>query len=218
MVTRGYASLSYLHGAAETIKARGKPACLYYFGDYDPSGVDITRAVEQGIREFAPDADIEFQRIAVTEDQIITMNLPTRPTKASDSRSKNFAGESVEVDAIPPDTLRNLVRIAIEQHIDRDEYERLQVIEQQERLTLASVIQNLPEFEAKRLTVRELPNDEDRRMARSLKEKGFGNFGLQVLADLRVLKRDAPDLYEEIRKGKIETDEAMQIFEARKRV
>jgi hypothetical protein len=68
MVTRGYASISYLHSAAEAIQQRGKRACLYYFGDYDPSGIDITRAVEQGIREFAPDTDIEFERVAVTED------------------------------------------------------------------------------------------------------------------------------------------------------
>jgi hypothetical protein len=135
MVTRGYASISYLHGAAEAIESKGKRAYLYYFGDFDPSGVDITRAVEEGIREFAPDADIEFVRVAVTEQQILEMNLPTRPTKASDSRSRNFEGESVEVDAIDPDALRGLVRQAIEQHIDQAEFERLQAIEEQERRT-----------------------------------------------------------------------------------
>ncbi len=41
MVTRGYPSLSFLHTAAAAIAATGKPAYLYYFGDYDPSGVDI---------------------------------------------------------------------------------------------------------------------------------------------------------------------------------
>lgn len=54
MVTRGYPSISFLHDSAETIAGNGKPAFLYYFGDHDPSGVDITRAVEEGIREFAP--------------------------------------------------------------------------------------------------------------------------------------------------------------------
>ena len=57
MVTRGYPSISFLHGAAEAISAHGKPSYLYYFGDHDPSGVDITRSVGDGIREFAPDAD-----------------------------------------------------------------------------------------------------------------------------------------------------------------
>src|SRR5262249_17037909 len=81
MVTRGYPSLSYLNEAAEAIIAVDKPAFIYYFGDYDPSGLDITRGVEEGLGEFDPDADIRFQRVAVTTDQIEEWNLPTRPTK-----------------------------------------------------------------------------------------------------------------------------------------
>ncbi len=41
MVTKGYASLSFLYEAAQAISAQGKPAYLYYLGDYDPSGLDI---------------------------------------------------------------------------------------------------------------------------------------------------------------------------------
>ena len=39
MVSRGFASLTFLAEAAEAIAAEGKPAYLYYFGDHDPSGV-----------------------------------------------------------------------------------------------------------------------------------------------------------------------------------
>jgi hypothetical protein len=60
MVTRGYPSITYLHSSAETIEAIDKPTFLYYFGDRDPSGLDIPRKVEQGIREFAPNANIHF--------------------------------------------------------------------------------------------------------------------------------------------------------------
>ena len=42
----------------------------------------------------------------------------TRPTKTTDSRSKRFSGESVEVDAIPSSALRDLVYSAISQWID----------------------------------------------------------------------------------------------------
>lgn len=69
MVTRGYPSISYLYEAAETIAACGKTAPLY-FGDHDPSGRDITHATEDGLREFAPEAEIHFQRVAVTEAPI----------------------------------------------------------------------------------------------------------------------------------------------------
>jgi hypothetical protein len=139
MVTRGYPSLSYLHNAALAIAQQHKPTYLYYFGDFDPSGVDITRAVEEGIRELAPHAGIAFERVAVTEEQIESLDLPTRPTKTTDSRNKNFEGESVEVDAIAPDDLRGLARESIERHIDPAAFERLQTVEEQERETLRNI-------------------------------------------------------------------------------
>lgn len=136
MVTRGYASLSYLHEAAETIQAVGKPTFIYYCGDHDPSGLDIPRQVERRLREFAPDAEINFQRVAVTPEQIEAFALPTRPTKGTDTRARNFVGESVEVDAIPPHDLRAIVRACIERHVDSEALRILQVAESSERSLL----------------------------------------------------------------------------------
>lgn len=136
MVTRGYPSLTFLNGAGEAIESYDKPACLYYFGDYDPSGVDISRVVEQGIREFAPHADVRFERVAVTPNQIAAWKLPTRPTKMTDTRSRNFLGESVEIDAIPPDRLRELVKRCIIEHVDLRALEVLKTAEESERQIL----------------------------------------------------------------------------------
>ena len=94
MVTRGYPSLTFLHSAAEGILAEDKPAFLYYLGDHDPSGVHIPQKVESDLREMACGAQIHFERIAVNVDQIEAWNLPTRPTKKTDSRSKAFRGAS----------------------------------------------------------------------------------------------------------------------------
>jgi hypothetical protein len=44
MVARGYASLSFLHSAAEYINSLTVPAHIYHFGDFDPSGVNAGRA------------------------------------------------------------------------------------------------------------------------------------------------------------------------------
>ena len=143
MVSRGFASESYLYEAAEQIKASSKPAYLYYFGDHDPSGVHIDRSIERGLRRLAPDADIHIERVAVTERQIAEMALQTRPTKKTDSRSRGFKGDSVELDAIPAATLRQLVRQCITQHLDQGEYERTRRIEQAERRTLANMIAQL---------------------------------------------------------------------------
>lgn len=143
MVTRGYPSVSYLYEAADAIREQKKPAYLYYFGDLDPSGVDITRTVERGIREFAPDVSLFFQRVAVTVQQVEELGLHTRPTKVTDSRSKNFSGESVEVDAIPPTQLRDLVRGCIEKHIDRRLLRRTRKVEAAERETLVAIRQQM---------------------------------------------------------------------------
>jgi hypothetical protein len=144
MVCRGYPSLSFLHSAAEQIEAQEKPTYLYYFGDRDPSGVDIDRFVESSIREIAGDGiDLVFERVAVLPDQIEEYGLQTRPTKKTDSRSKNFEGESVEVDAIDPDALRKLCSDCITQHIDQHAYDRMLVVEEAERDTLTTMIESM---------------------------------------------------------------------------
>jgi hypothetical protein len=136
MVTRGYPSLSYVHEAAQAIAEQDKPAVILYFGDHDPSGVDIERNVLDRLEEFTDWADVRVERIAVTRQQIEAMDLPTRPTKVSDSRSRRFVGESIEVDAIPPATLRQLCREAIEGYIDPNALDVVRVAEQSERETL----------------------------------------------------------------------------------
>ena len=139
MVTRGYPSISFLSGAAEEIAGKNKPAFLYYFGDYDPSGMDIPRFVEAEIKKLAPHEPVYFQRVAVNPDQIQELQLPTRPTKQSDSRAKNFIGGSVEVDAIPPRRLREIAEACITQHIDKESLDRTLTIERLEKVTLRRI-------------------------------------------------------------------------------
>ena len=130
--TRGYPSLSFLYDCAEDIEIAGKPTQIYYLGDHDPSGRDIRRMVFQRLQEFAPNVEIHFTPLAVTEQQIDEMSLPMRPTKWTDSRAKGWIGGSVEVEAIPPDALRKLVHDAIIQHIDPDEWRRIAEAERSE--------------------------------------------------------------------------------------
>jgi hypothetical protein len=143
MVARGYASLSFLYSAAEAINQLPVPTFIYHLGDHDPSGVNAGEKIEETLRELAPDAEIYFERIAVTEDQIADWDLPTRPTKASDTRSRNFGAISVELDAIEPNQLRAIVLEAIEQHLPEDQFEILKAAEASERATLASLIERL---------------------------------------------------------------------------
>jgi hypothetical protein len=143
MASKGFSSRSYLWGAAEAIKAKGRPAFLYYFGDHDPSGVHIDRNIERQLRAMAPGADIHFQRVAVLPEQIAEWGLPTRPTKKTDSRCKGFEGDSVEVDAIEPQTLRRLVHDCIVQHIDDYRLAVLRAAEESEREILTRLQRSL---------------------------------------------------------------------------
>jgi len=140
MVTRGYPSLTFVAAAADVMSREDRPVFVYYLGDHDPSGVDIPRDLEAKLRHMAPEAEITFEVIAVTEAQIVAMDLPTRPTKKSDSRSAKFQGESVEVDAIPPARLLYLLEEHIVQHIDAERYASLLLSEAGERETLAQFV------------------------------------------------------------------------------
>ena len=90
MVARGYASLSFLYSAAEHINELSVPTYIYHCGDFDPSGVNAGEKIEETLRELAPDAEIFFERIAVTSDQISEWDLPTRPTKEIGHSLKRF--------------------------------------------------------------------------------------------------------------------------------
>jgi hypothetical protein len=140
MISRGYSSETFLYETAEDINNEGVPAVIYQLGDHDPSGVDAWRDIQRKLRGFVDaDVDVTFERIAVTPEQIIELDLPTRPTKQSDSRSAKFAGESVEVDAIPSTTLRDLVREAIERWIEPEALRITKAAEASEREVLARI-------------------------------------------------------------------------------
>ena len=73
-------------------------------------------------------------KVAVQPEQIEAWNLPSRPTKTSDSRSaKWLGGDSVELDAIDPNRLRALVRAVIEEHVDEGQLAVIRAAEESER-------------------------------------------------------------------------------------
>jgi hypothetical protein len=143
MVARGYASLWFLHTAAEYINELIVPSYIYHLGDFDPSGVNAGEKIEETLQELAPDAEIYFERIAVTPEQIEEWGLPTRPTKTSDTRSKGFGAISVELDAIEPNRLRQLVQEAIVVHLPAAQFEVLKAAEESEREIISKLVGGL---------------------------------------------------------------------------
>jgi hypothetical protein len=140
-VCRGFSSLSGIYEASQTFKAvreNGKTPVILFLGDYDPSGQVEADFIERSLREDFG-CDVDFRHVAVTAEQIEAFDLPTRPTKES-SHSKNWTGgESVELDAMSTEQIQGVVKSAILDLIDVEEWQALRNIEEQERKSLQRI-------------------------------------------------------------------------------
>jgi hypothetical protein len=148
-VLRGYSSESFAHSVAESIiysnSRRDGSTYVYQLGDHDPSGVDAWRDFTSKVSAFIARRDdivdwVHFERLAVTEDQVLDLELPTRPTKKADTRTRNFDGGSVEVDAIPARILRTIVEDAILAHVDEHHLAVTRAAERSERDTFTALV------------------------------------------------------------------------------
>lgn len=146
---KGYPSLTFLHqaqGRFYNAVRRGQKPVILYFGDYDPSGEDIPRSIEDNLSRFG--VEVEVRRFALLEDQVIKWGLPLAPTKVykiakrkdgstgyvGDSRDKNWNGlGQVELDAVEPRKLQSMCEDAIESVFDNCVYAELMEQESDER-------------------------------------------------------------------------------------
>lgn len=149
---KGYSSSSAMFKAGKRLKrAMGdaKKAHMIYLGDHDPSGIDMTRDVEERLNLFsdAVSADglqrikdmgediptlieageldgVTVHRVALNMDQVEALKLPKNPAKITDSRAADyiskFGPSSWELDAIEPQALAKLVRDKVHDLRDSD--------------------------------------------------------------------------------------------------
>ncbi len=140
-VARGYSSKTFIFKSASQIKRVTKPSFIYHFGDFDPSGIDAANNIQKGLKEHG--ANATFLHVAITHQQIIDLELPTRETKSSDPRAKRWGDlPSVELDALPPDLLRDLVENCILRHIDEQALYNTKTMECWDREVLGYIAQN----------------------------------------------------------------------------
>lgn len=130
----GFDSVTVKHDMAQTFAAC--PVKVLHIGDHDPSGVHVFGSLAADVTAFCKsmDADVTFSRLAVLPEHIAQFNLATAPPKATDKRA--FTGLTVQAEALPPDTLAELVRAAIVAHIDPDAYAHALEAEKAERAEL----------------------------------------------------------------------------------
>ena len=112
----GFTSLTLAFEAAESINQahNGRDVVIFYIGDYDPAGVLIDVAIERELRQHLdPEVDLRFERIGITEQQVIDYDLPTKPRKAGERRAPHIE-RTVEAEALPAGLMRELLRERIE--------------------------------------------------------------------------------------------------------
>lgn len=133
---KGYPSLTFLHESFkrfEDAEQNGKKPIILYFGDYDPSGEDIPRSIFDNLNRFG--VYVEVRRIALMEHQVIEWDLPPAPAKDSDTRTANWGGlGQVELDAVRPEKLMELLEGAIRDIFDEELYDELLKVEQEEQV------------------------------------------------------------------------------------
>jgi hypothetical protein len=128
LACRGYMSVSEMYATAQRYRryfTTGQDVLLLHLGDHDPSGVDMSRDIEDRLGEFlAYDTRLEVRRIALTMDQVREYDPPPNPAKMSDSRGtgyvERYGTQSWELDALDPTTLVALINEHVDAERDQD--------------------------------------------------------------------------------------------------
>lgn len=146
---RGYPSDSEVWGAAmrlcRYVEVGNQVPVILHFGDHDPSGVDMSRDIEDRLRLFGGSllSDLIMRRVALNFAQVQQYNPPSNPAKETDSRfvgyEKLHGNKSWELDALEPTVLAGLVRKHVSQFIDQDLYDDQITRQTKERKQLQKV-------------------------------------------------------------------------------
>jgi hypothetical protein len=131
LAAKGYPSVSVVRDFVKTdilpAQEDGKECVLLHFGDHDPSGIDMTRDLEDRIRLFTYGQGVEVVRCALNMAQVKRFKPPPNPAKMTDSRfdgyEAKFGKSSWELDAMKPQYLNELVREHAMKYVDQEAWE-----------------------------------------------------------------------------------------------
>lgn len=134
---RGYVSQSAMWRAAMRFKRQeqnGKDCTiLLHLGDHDPSGIDMTRDIQDRLTMFG--SEVEIKRIALSMEQVEKYQPPPNPAKTTDSRYVSYRNEygddSWELDALDPRVLTKLITNQAAKYTNKNK--RKLLIQKQER-------------------------------------------------------------------------------------
>ncbi len=153
---KGYTSQTAMWEASQRLllqASNGKNVHIIHLGDHDPSGVDMTRDIEERLDTFISHNDsghsIEVHRIALNMDQVREYNPPPNPAKILDPRAKRYIAkygdESWELDALRPELLVGLISNKIRSFRDQALWDAAVKNEERGRSTLECICKYFPD-------------------------------------------------------------------------
>lgn len=147
---RGYTSQSEMWSASQRFvrQSEGWKDCyVIHLGDHDPSGIDMTRDIQERLDMFQ--ADVEVKRVALTMSQVELFSPPPNPAKLTDSRCKqyirNYGYQSWELDALEPQVICDLITREVTALLDEGKYQVMCDREEQEKDELRLIRDNYNE-------------------------------------------------------------------------
>lgn len=132
VVCKGYQSVTFIadfYKRAEDAIMKGQKPVVLYFGDLDPSGVQMLEATVETLEDELDLYGVEFKRVGLNPEHIRLYNLPSDPdaAKVTDPRYRQYAAKygtvAVELDAVHPAQLKKMIKKAVESELDMDLFE-----------------------------------------------------------------------------------------------
>lgn len=143
-VGRGYDGWDSIRNAAERF-ADGERVTVLYFGDFDPSGEDMVRSLEERLGFFG--CEPKIIKCALSLEDIRRYKLPPAMAKTTDTRRDKFVEKNgdicVELDALPANVLRQRIEEEVSSRMDLLELERVQETERSEIERIVELMQEL---------------------------------------------------------------------------
>jgi len=143
---RGYTSQSEMWSAAQRfLNQRHRESCtIIHLGDHDPSGIDMTRDIQERLEMFG--AVVDVKRVALTMPQIEYHNPPPNPTKLTDARAKGYISlyghECWELDALEPKLITSLIQNEVTALMDEDLFREVEEQEKAEKTDIQFIGDN----------------------------------------------------------------------------
>lgn len=143
--THGTESMTHLLKSMLRLnRYQNKKCTILHFADHDPTGVDMSRDIVERSKKYEGlglgKKNFTLERCGLTRGQVKKHSLLPNPTKSKDPRTpayvSKYGTECWELDALPPNVFKNIIRESIEKHINQKIWTKNAIRQEREHETI----------------------------------------------------------------------------------